>query len=186
MTDEPTAAQDRLAELRSSAKGWHGVQLAALGFIGLCGVLKTDAGADPWALQLIAGFLVLAAFVVACLGIMQVGRAAWPLYGPEPPPAARADQLAVERASRQLTSGLALTFCSIALLAGATATAWVPRGDDGGDAPTAVVQVQTSAGQSACGSIADAPSGTLRVVTASQPIDVSLDAVASVRPVDSC
>ena len=31
-------------QLRASARGWHGVQLAVLGFIGLCGALH-DAGA---------------------------------------------------------------------------------------------------------------------------------------------
>ena len=37
---------DRLTELRNSARGWHGVQLAVLGFIGLCGVLQSGAADD--------------------------------------------------------------------------------------------------------------------------------------------
>src|SRR5215210_5083482 len=76
-----SSAQERLTELRSSAKGWHGVQLAALGFIGLCGVLQTGESTDPVSLQALAGVLVLVAFVCACAGIYLVGKAAWPLYG---------------------------------------------------------------------------------------------------------
>ena len=56
-----TSSASRLVELRASAKGWHGVQLAVLGFIGLCGVLQGAAGQDgPHWLQVIAGVLVLA------------------------------------------------------------------------------------------------------------------------------
>ncbi|MGH2897715.1 MAG: hypothetical protein ACRDMZ_03510, partial [Solirubrobacteraceae bacterium] len=80
MSDSIPAGQDRLAELRASAKGWHGIQLAALGFIGLCGVIQTGDSTDPRALQVLSGILVLVAFVLACAGIVLVGRAAWPLY----------------------------------------------------------------------------------------------------------
>ena len=35
-------------QLRTSARGWHGVQLAVLGFIGLCGALHdAEAAAGP-------------------------------------------------------------------------------------------------------------------------------------------
>ncbi|MFD0597018.1 hypothetical protein ACFQZ4_36105 [Catellatospora coxensis] len=36
---------DPLAKLIDSARGWHGVQLGVLGFIGFCGVLKMGAQA---------------------------------------------------------------------------------------------------------------------------------------------
>jgi len=77
---EPAAPPDRLAELRGSAQGWHGIQLAALGFIGLCGVIQTGDSDNPRALQVLAGILVLVAFGLACAGIYLVGRAAWPLF----------------------------------------------------------------------------------------------------------
>jgi hypothetical protein len=89
MTEGVPAAQDRLAELRASAKGWHGIQLAALGFIGLCGVIQTGESSNPWALQVMSGILVLVAFVLACAGIWLVGRAAWPLYRADDPPPRR-------------------------------------------------------------------------------------------------
>ena len=48
-------APSRIAELRGSARGWHGVQLAVLGFIGLCGVLREGAGSgEPHWLQVLS------------------------------------------------------------------------------------------------------------------------------------
>ena len=187
--DSSTAApQDRLAELRASAKGWHGVQLAALGFVGLCGVIQTGDATDPWALQVISGVLVLVAFVLACAGIYLVGRAAWPLYRGEPAPGA--DEHAVAQTSRLLTRGLLMTFLSIASVALATTASWWPKDKDGGGAGgsgAAQVRIQTSDGRSACGELSEAPQpGTLRVRAGSQPVDVALSSLASVVPAGSC
>ena len=179
-----TGHEDRLAELRGSAKGWHGVQLAALGFIGLCGVTKPGESSNPEGLQALAGTLVLVAFVAACLGIYYVGKAAWPIYGPDPLPAGGADQAAVDRASDQLKRGLALTFVSIALTALAATSSWWPTEEAGGGA---TVEVQASGGQTVCGELAQSTqNGTLRIVTDGQPVDVPAGQVASVRPVGSC
>ena len=180
----PAATQDRLAELRASAKGWHGIQLAALGFIGLCGVIQTGESTEPWALQVLSGILVLLAFVLACIGIYLVGRAAWPLYRGEPA-REEAGEAAVAAASRQLTRGLLMTFLSIAALALATAASWWPDEEGGGGAQE--VQVRTNDNRSACGELAGSPQpGTLRVVADAQPIDVALGSIASVEPVGSC
>jgi hypothetical protein len=168
-----TAQEDRLAELRGSAKGWHGVQLAALGFIGLCGVIKPGESSNPEGLQALAGTLIL------------VGKAAWPIYGSQPLSAADADQAAVERASGQVRRGLALTFVSIALTALAATTSWWPNEEAAADGAT--VEVQAAGGQTVCGELAQSTrNGTLRVVTAGQPVDVPAGQVASVRPVDAC
>lgn len=188
MESATAAPQDRLAELRVSAKGWHGIQLAALGFIGLCGVIQTGDSTDPWALQVISGILVLVAFVLACAGIYLVGRAAWPLYRGDGEPAA-GDARAVERTSRLLTRGLLMTFLSIAAVALATTASWWPKEDggaaDGAGAPQ--VRVETNDGRSACGELSEAPqAGTLRVRADSQPVDVALSSLASVVPVGSC
>jgi len=184
MSDSSSPAQDRLAELRTSAKGWHGIQLAALGFIGLCGVLQPGESSNPWALQVTSGILVLVAFVLACAGIVLVGRAAWPLYRGDPG-ATAGGEAAVAAASRQVTRGLLMTFLSIATLALATAASWWP--DEQGDGGAAQVQVQTSDGRSACGELSDAPQqGTLRVIAGSQPVDVPVGSLASVVPVAGC
>ena len=188
----PAAAQGRLAELRSSAKGWHGVQLAALGFIGLCGVIQTGTPAIPRSLQVLAGVLVLLAFALACAGIYSVGRAAWPLYRPapggEPAGDADADGAAIAVASRQLTRGLTMTFLSIAALALATATSWWPdSGTAAGSGTAAQVQVQTRDGRTACGELAGgASSGALRLVRDGRPIEVALASLASVTSASAC
>ena len=188
MTDgPPPAPQDRLAELRGSAKGWHGIQLAALGFIGLCGVIQTGEATDPWALQVLSGILVLVAFVLACGGIYLVGRAAWPLYGAQPTTADDDDAASVAIASSQLKGGLLLTFLSIAALALATATSWWPKDDSDGGAATTQVRVQTTDGRTACGElVTSAQPGTVRVQADSQPIDVPADSLASIAPVGGC
>lgn len=186
MSDSLTAApQDRLAELRASAKGWHGVQLAALGFIGLCGVIQTGESTEPRWLQVIAGILVLVAFALACVGIYLVGRAAWPLYRGEPASDA-GGEAAVAAVSRQLTRGLLMTFLSIATLTLATATSWWPQERDGG-AGGPQVEVRTNDNRVACGELGDAPGpGVLRVVADDHAIDVALRSLASVAPVQSC
>lgn len=187
MSDSAPAAEDRLAELRASAKGWQGVQLAALGFIGLCGVIETGDSTNPWALQVMSGILVLVALVLACAGIYLVGRAAWPLYRGEPQ-AVAGGEAAIAATSRQLTRGLLLTFLSIAVLALATAASWWPQEQgDGGGGGAADIQLQTNDGRTACGELIESPhSGTLRVIADDEPVDVALGALASISPVGNC
>ena len=192
MSDDPSAGsasagsgsdQDRLLELRASAKGWHGVQMAVLGFIGLCGVLQRDDSGDPGWLQTWGLVMAIAALLTALWAIVLVGRAAWPLYGPVPelPPAAD-DEARLRVTSRQLSRGLALTFVSVALLALGTATSWWPSQAEAG----ALVEVQADSGQRVCGKLADAPQGELHVVSGGSTVSVSLQAVSAVRGVDSC
>jgi hypothetical protein len=187
MSDSASPAQDRLAELRDSAKGWHGVQLAALGFIGLCGVIQTGDSRNPWALQVMSGILVLVAFVLACAGIYLVGRAAWPLYRAEPRAGGGDDEAAIVVTSGLLTRGLALTFVSIAVLALATAASWWPKQQDDGASRAAEIQLQTQDGRTACGELTEAPqTATLRVIADDEPVDVAIDTLASISPVSGC
>lgn len=188
VSDGSPAAQDRLAELRASAKGWHGIQLAALGFIGLCGVIQTGDSTDPWALQVMSGVLVLVAFALACAGIVLVGRAAWPLYRGDPA-AMEGGEAQAAVVSRLLTRGLLMTFLSVATLALATAASWWPKdaGGGAGGGGTGQVQVRTSDGRSACGALSESQQqGTLRIIADAQPVDVALSSVASVAPVGGC
>src|SRR3954454_14541262 len=102
----PGSAESRLEELRASAKGWHGIQLAVLGFIGFCGVLKGEGSTAPHWMEVLAGILVLVSLGVALFATYLVGRAAWPLYGARG--TARADDSTeLARTSRRLTTGLA-------------------------------------------------------------------------------
>ncbi len=182
MSEEPQdGASGRLGELRTSARGWHGVQLAVLGFIGLCGVLKGGDSTAPGWIEALAGLLTLAAFAMACLGTYLVARAAWPLYGPEPTPPG-GDRLAIAEASRSLRSGLVLTFVAVALLAlGATSAWWPADGDD----EAAAVEVQAG-GRSWCGRLAAAGPGVLGVVTTDGAVALRLETVEGIAPATTC
>ena len=174
----------RLAELRASARGWHGVQLAVLGFMGLCGVLAQDSGDDnPRWLQLLVGVLVVGAFALACSATVLVGLAAWPIYGPAVGGEGPAE--AIARTSNQLRVGIALTFVAVATLALATSSAWWPHAADVGAAqPT--VEVTTESGV-ICGDLADSPGrGLLAVSVGGRFLAIALSDVVSVQPVDAC
>src|SRR3954471_20530834 len=75
----PRTPASRLEELRNSAKGWHGVQLAVLGFIGFCGVLKGEGSTAPHWLEALPWTLFFVSRGLACVAPSLAGRAAWPL-----------------------------------------------------------------------------------------------------------
>src|SRR5437763_17048159 len=66
-------------ELAASARGWHTIQMAVLGFIGICGILRTASGPAPRAVQWLAAALAVAALAAACVAIFTVGRVAYPV-----------------------------------------------------------------------------------------------------------
>ena len=166
----------RLGQLRASARGWHGVQLAVIGFIGLCGVLQGGRPDNPMWIQVLAGVLALAALVVACIATFLVARVAWPLYG------GRELEDPVREGAR-LRKGLVLTFTAVALLALGTASGWWPQNEGGAGG---LVSVQATTGERWCGSLGEAGPGRLRISTAGGPVVVSLADVAVVAPADGC
>jgi hypothetical protein len=183
MTGETSGPTGRLAELRTSARGWHGVQLAVLGFIGLCGVLKPAARSAPYWLQVLSAVLILGALVLACLATFLVGRAAWPLYGRGAVPAD--DPAEADRAARSLRTGLLLTFVAVGLSALAALSAWWPV--NAGATATASSAVAVQAGtQSWCGRLADSNPGTVRIETGGQLVEVPLSSVTAIRAVSGC
>jgi hypothetical protein len=185
VTAETSEQPSRLAELRSSAQGWHGVQLAVLGFIGLCGVLKPEAESAPGWLQALAGIAVVAALAIACLATFLIARVAWPLYRGSNAQAGTPVELA--RAGHQLTRGLVLTFVAVGLVALASAVSWWPKpsgtgtGTGGGQ-----VEVQTADGQSFCGRLAESRPGVVRIETGDSPVAVAIQNLTVMRSVDSC
>jgi hypothetical protein len=187
-SDAPTSAAARLAELRNSARGWHGVQLAVIGFIGLCGVLKPQDSAAPKWVEDVAAALALAALVLACLATYLVGRAAWPLYDAKRAAAPADDAGELLRTSHRLTRGLALTFVAVALLALSAGSFWWPAKDAaaaGSAQGQAQVQVEAQ-GSTFCGQLADARAGAVRVVTAEQPVEIPIQSLTAIHPVDGC
>lgn len=170
---------DRLAELRSSAKGWHGVQIAVLGFIGLCGVLHSPGDGTPKWIQTYAAIVVLIALALACAATWLVGRAAWPLYGFD-----ERDEDAVAVTGARLRRGVVLTFASVALTALAAASGWWPA--DTAE-PAASASVELRAGdQSFCGRLEPGRAGAVTVVTADQRVTIPLGSLTELAPVDGC
>jgi hypothetical protein len=175
---EPEA--ERLAELRSSARGWHGIQLAVIGFVGLCGVLKGEGSGAPAWVAAVAGYLALAALALACMATYQVGRAAWPLYDVRRAAPPVSEEL--RRTSRRITSGLALTFTAVALIALAGLSSWWPVDDEADGA-----QVQLEAGgASICGTLAQAQQGAVAVVADGRQVAVPFEQLTALRPADGC
>jgi hypothetical protein len=188
MAESEVGAQPagRLAELRLSARGWHGVQLAVIGFVGLCGVIKRESPSVPTWLEVLSGILVLAALFLACLATYLVGRVAWPLYEPRRRAAADDDDPGeIARSSRRLTRGLMLTFVAVALVALASAASWWPTDEGGAAGGAAFVEVQAQ-GSSFCGTLGEAPAGAVRLEGGDQPVQVAIEALSSIRSVESC
>jgi hypothetical protein len=183
---EPPSEADRLEELRTSARGWHGVQLAVLGFIGLCGVLTEGEASAPTTLQALSGLLALAALATACLGTYLVARAAWPLYGPSGPRPSAPDPDDLRATSRRLRHGIALTFVAVALLAVSASAGWWPDDDDGATGPTAAAVEVEARGSAWCGRLDDTEAGALLVETAAGRVAIPLTAVTGIRAVDRC
>jgi lysylphosphatidylglycerol synthetase-like protein (DUF2156 family) len=181
--DADNQSSSRIGELRGSARGWHGVQLAVLGFIGLCGVLQQDAGSGkPDWLRALVGLLALAAFAIACVATVLVALAAWPVYAPRP--RTEDEDGDVASTSRRLRAGITLTYVAVAVLALATSSSWWPTGASGQD--RSAVEVATRAGQ-ICGGLAT-PSGPgiLAVSAGGRTVELALSDVVSVTPVDTC
>jgi hypothetical protein len=179
-----TSSASRLVELRTSARGWHGVQLAVLGFIGLCGVLQGNAAQDePRWLQVLAGVLVLVALALACTATALVATAAWPVHEIEdgPPAGVAVDSLLHHTASR-LRLGIVITFLSVVVLTLGATSSWWPND---ASRETSQVEVTTSQG-TACGQLRDADPGTIAVQTARGPIAIPAGDVVRLRPVASC
>jgi hypothetical protein len=181
---EQRSVRPDLDELRTSARGWHGVQLAVLGFIGLCGALQAGSdGSGPGWLQRLAAVLVLAALALACVATALVAGQAWPVSAGRRHPAV--DGVAgtdVRRGGRRLRTGIALTFLAVALVALATSSSWWPQNSA---ADSSLVEVSTGQGVF-CGSLVSADAGALGLQIAGRQIQLPLGQVTGVRPVSSC
>ncbi len=179
-TAGPAAAPaDRLAELSASARGWHTIQLAVLGFIGICGVLRAASSPAPSAVQWLAAALAVAALAVACLAIFTVGRVAYPVGN------AADDASAVPSAAHaaaRLRAGIRLTIVALILVVIAALSGWWPAASSS----TAAVAVTGTTGQAWCGPVVNGPAGAISVRTGNGVITVPAQAIAEIRPVAQC
>jgi len=176
----PVAAPgDRLKELSASARGWHTIQMAVLGFIGICGVLRTADSPAPRAVQWLAAALAVAALAAASLAIFNVGRVAYPVSDA---PDGASPLSAPGRAASRLRAGIRLTVVAVILAVIAALSGWWPASSSS----TAAVAVSGTNGQAWCGPIVTGPAGAISVHTGNGVITVPVEAVAQVRPVAQC
>lgn len=181
---DPEGAQGDSAnadQLARSAQGWHRLQLAVLGFIGLCGVLQRDGGSRPEWLEDVAGWLSISALAIACVATYLVGRVAWPFVGVSSgeKPDGRA---------RTLRLGVALTYAATAVMALAALSNWWPgtSTDAEGAAGAGLVRVTAAEGRSLCGRLVEAPAGSLRMQTDRGPVDLVGSNITAIVSVDRC
>ena len=161
---------DSSADVRGSARGWHQLQVAVLGFIGLCGVLQRGRPENPMWLQTLAALLIVGALAIALAAIFVVGRVAWPPGSPPPD------------AARRLRTGIRLTILAVAILAVGTVSGWWPQERKGG----MQVTVQAADGRTWCGRLTATRAGGVGVETEAGPVVVALANIAALQPVNSC
>jgi hypothetical protein len=169
------APVDRLEKLSSSARGWHTIQMAVLGFIGICGILRTASSPAPRAVQWLAAALAVAALAAACVAIFTVGRVAYPVSD------AADGASAVPGAAARLRAGIRLTIVALILAVVAALSGWWPAAST-----TAAIAVTASSGQAWCGPLVSGPAGAISVRTVHGVITVPAQAIAQVRPVTQC
>jgi len=174
---QPTVT--RQEDLSASARGWHTIQMAVLGFIGICGVLRTTgSSAAPRAVEWLAAALAVAALVVACLAIFTVGRVAYPVTVTT---GETSDSPDAAGAAARLRAGIRLTVVALILAVLAGLSGWWPSA-----AATTATAVTSTTGGTWCGQLADGPSGAISIRTADRVIPVPVQVIAQVRPVAAC
>ena len=176
-----TARQPAVArqeELSASARGWHTIQMAVLGFIGICGVLRTTGSSPaPRAVEWLAAALAVAALVAACLAVFTVGRVAYPVSTATGDAGVSPDAAGAAR----LRAGIRLTIVALILAVLAGLSGWWPSA-----AAATATAITGTTGQAWCGQLVDGPTGAISVRTANGVIAVPAQAIAQVRPVAAC
>jgi hypothetical protein len=178
-----------MAAVTRSARGWHGVQLGVLAFIGLCGVLSnTNAGTPRW-LQVTAGVLAIAALALASASIFLVASVAWPFPAVQPgDPSGRRHPRGSATVGRRLRLGVVLTYVAVAVMALAASTHWWPTPTSKGlvGAAGQRVVITDRSGRTACGVLVDAPTGRVRLSTDAGTVELAISGVADISPVETC
>jgi hypothetical protein len=177
------APADRLEELSASARGWHTIQMAVLGFIGICGVLRTTGSQAPRAVQWLAAALAVAALAAASLAIFTVGRVAYPVN--DAADGASAVPSAGHAAAR-LRAGIRLTIVAVILAVIAALSGWWPTPASTSAAAAVAVAVTGTSGQAWCGPLVNGPAAAISVRTGNGVITVPAQAIVQVRPVAQC
>jgi hypothetical protein len=149
--------------------------MAVLGFIGICGVLRTASSSVPGWVQLLAGVLAVAALVLAGTGVYLVGRVAYPLDATDAGPAA------VARAAGRLRSGIRVTVVALILIVIAALSGWRPTRAEAGTG-SAAVTVSDRGGRTWCGHLVAGSRGAVAVDTTGGVVELPVTSVASIAP----
>jgi hypothetical protein len=153
--------------------------MAVLGFIGICGVLRTTGSSPaPRAVEWLAAALAVAALVVACLAVFTVGQVAYPVISATGDASAAP---ALARAAARLRAGIRLTIVALILAVIAGLSGWWPSAS-----ATTATAITGTTGQAWCGQLVEGPTGAISVRTAQGVISVPAPAIAQVRPVAAC
>jgi len=120
----PGGHDDPMKRHSESAQGWHTIQLAVMGFIGICGVLRGSSISAPRVVQVFAAILAVAALAVACVAVFTVGRVAYPVNAAI---SSSDGGHEVARARRQLQTGIRLTVLALILIVIAALSGWWPK-----------------------------------------------------------
>ncbi|KUI42100.1 hypothetical protein AU197_17105 [Mycobacterium sp. IS-1590] len=163
--------------IQESARQWQTLQLAVLGFVGLCGVLTGDDSgrSRPGWLQEIGAVSAFAGFVLAVAGIFLVATIAHPVIG-QP-------RLGPATVSR-LRVGITFTFAAAALTAVAALTWWWPQSRS--EVPPAPkIEVTTSQG-SVCGTPVPGRTGAVRLDADGEQVVIPLRRLLAITAVETC
>jgi hypothetical protein len=164
--------------LQDSAREWQKLQLGALGFVGVCGVLRGDAGsARPLWLQDLSGIAALAGLVLAILAVTMLATVANPLT---------ARPISVSAASRRLSGAIVVTFVAIGMTALSALSMWWPEGRAEQPASSSDQMTVTTSSGSACGTVVSSGSGSLDLEVHGQRVSVPLNRLVSIKLVDNC
>src|SRR5215469_6982512 len=163
---------DRVEALAASARGWHTIQMAVLGFIGICGVLHTTSSSVPRTVQVLAAALAVTALAAAAIAIFAVGRVAYPID--ETADDASALRFAAQ-ATHRLHTGIRLTIVAVILAVIAALSGWWPAA-----AATSAVAVTGTSGQAWCGPLVNGPDGAISVRTGNGIISIPAQVISQV------
>jgi hypothetical protein len=177
-TQPAAAPADRLEEISASARGWHTIQMAVLGFIGICGVLRATTSPAPGAVQWLAAAVAVAALAAASLAVFTVGRVAYPVSNAADGASALPS---AGQAAGRLRAGIRLTVVALILAVIAALSGWWPA-----PASSSAVAVTATTGQAWCGPLVTGPAAAISVRTGKGVVTVPAQAIAQVRPVAQC
>jgi hypothetical protein len=163
--------------LQESAREWQKIQVAVLGFVGVCGLMSAGKKAyRPVWVQDFGAFSALAALVLALLAVLIVASVAQPIT---------LRPISAPTASRRLTGGIVVTLVAVGLTALAALSWWWPQGDGSAPPSAPLLAVTTNVGP-ICGTLLESGPGTMDLETEGKHVTVPLSRLKSIEVADKC